>query len=129
MGSLKFAIGLEPPSLRNTAGVLLSLEISYDISPWKINFSWSCLLLISGCFLSVTILYHSPWDSSIRRYANDAAKDLCSFKLAAPGKKWYNKYVGRVYAKAKPPLLFPGSGGFLLCWLPLWGEAVSGPDH
>ena len=94
MGSLKFAIGLEPPSLRNTAGVLLSLEISYDISPWKINFSWSCLLLISGCFLSVTILYHSLWDSSIRRYANDAAKDLCSFNLAAPDKKWYNKYVG-----------------------------------
>ena len=58
------------------------------------GFAWSSYLLISGCFLSVTILYHSPWDSSIRRYANDAAKDLCSFKLAAPGKKWYNKYVG-----------------------------------
>ena len=112
MGSLKFAIGLEPPSLRNTAGVLLSLEISYGISPWKINFSWSCLLLISGCFLSVTILYHSPWDSSIRRYANDAAKDLCSFRLAAPGKKWYNKYVGLLYSPDRALSLLARDGAF-----------------
>jgi hypothetical protein len=92
---------------------LLSLEISYGISPWKISFPWSCLLLISGCFLSVTILYHSPWNSSIRRYANDAAKDLCSFNLAAPGRKWYNKYVGLLYSPDRALSLLARDGAFL----------------
>ena len=80
---------------------------------WKISFSWSCLLLISGCFLSVIILYHSPRDSSIRRYANDAAKDLCSFKLAAPDKKWYNKYVGLLYSPDRALSLLARDGAFL----------------
>ena len=59
----------------------LSLEISYDISPWKISFSWSCLLLISGCFLSVTILYHSPKVSSIRRPHNVYMQYLCIIRI------------------------------------------------
>ena len=63
-------------------------------------------------FLSVTILYHSPWDSSIRRYANDAAKDLCSFKLAAPGKKWSNKYVGLLYSPDRALPLLARDGAF-----------------
>ena len=77
------------------------------------GFAWSSYLLISGCFLSVTILYHSPWDSSIRRYANDAAKDLCSFKLAAPGKKWYNKYVVLLYSPDCALPLLERDGAFL----------------
>ena len=96
MGSLKFAIGLEPPSLRNTAGGLYNFFpvssfalVLLDRSPWSASFftprlwaacgksssgclsvhdgtllksllesgfAWSSYLLISGCFLSVTIL-------------------------------------------------------------------------
>ena len=96
IGSLKFAIGLEPPSLRNTAGILLSLEISYGISPWKISVSWSCLLLISGCFLSVTILYHTLSGSSIRKIANVTKKDLYILQIDLCISLWYTGYVGRV---------------------------------
>ena len=35
----------------------------------------------SGCFLSVTILYHSLRDSSIRRLYNLAREDLCIFRI------------------------------------------------
>ena len=51
-------------------------------------------------------------DSSIRRYANDAAKDLCSFKLATPGKKWYNKYVGLLYSPDRALALLARDSAF-----------------
>ena len=121
MGSLKFAIGLEPPSLRNTAGGLYNFFpvssfalVLLDRSPWSASFftprlwavcgksssgcrsvhdgtllksllesgfAWSSYLLISGCFLSVTILYHSPKVSSIRRPHNLYMQYLCIIRI------------------------------------------------
>ena len=45
------------------------------------GFAWSSYLLISGCFLSVTILYHSPKVSSIRRANNPCVKYLCILRI------------------------------------------------
>ena len=121
IGSLKFAIGLEPPSLRNTAGGLYNFFpvssfalVLLDRSPWSASFftprlwaacgksssgcrsvhdgtllksllesgfAWSSYLLISGCFLSVTILYHSPKVSSIRRPHNVYMQYLCIIRI------------------------------------------------
>ena len=43
--------------------------------------SWNFQFLISGCFLSVTILYHSLSVSSIRRPYNLAVQYLCIFRI------------------------------------------------
>ena len=45
------------------------------------GFAWSSYLLISGCFLSVTILYHSPKVSSIRRPHNVYMQYLCIIRI------------------------------------------------
>ena len=45
------------------------------------GFAWSSYLLISGCFLSVTILYHSPKVSSIRRPHNLYMQYLCIIRI------------------------------------------------
>jgi len=37
---------------------------------------------------------------------------LCSFNLAAPDKKWYNKYVGLLYNPDRAPPLLARGGAF-----------------
>ena len=45
------------------------------------GFAWSSYLLISGCFLSVTILYHSLGISSIRRPHKLYMQYLCIIRI------------------------------------------------
>ena len=68
---------------------------------WESGFTWKFVFLISGCFLSVTILYHTLSDSSIRKTANVEKKDLYILQIDKCITLWYNRYVGCVYV---PPL-------------------------
>ena len=52
------------------------------------GFAWSSYLLISGCFLSVTILYHSLGISSIRRPHKVIVQYLCIF--------WIDLHISKV---------------------------------
>ena len=93
---------------------------------WESGFTWKFVFLISGCFLSVTILYHTLSDSSIRKTANVKKKDLYILQIDKCISLWYNRYVGCVYAPpdmlnippytAKAPAV--RGRGFLLTVLP-----------